>query len=663
MSKLEVIVTSGGLASQIDDVRKITNESKGTTGAMIAEEFLRIGATVHFVYGEGTVRPFRRRMSVDPDKPLDSEIERVKKAYEVFQQLSPLLKEYSTKTVEDYSATLEGLTKGKQIDVVVLSAAVPDYGGKPKLGKISSSQEKLELTLEKNPKIISLVKGWNKNVFQVGFKLLSGVGLEELIDKAYQSGIDYHSNLTVANTIMGGDFGNRATVIITPEKGLIPISMEELPRKLVEIISQRLSKTHYETKVNIDSSYQDKFSTQIAVFKGYVSKLLKLNMFEPYSKDDKRDFGFVALRVPDGGFLITSRGSNKRDMPIGEIVYVPKVDFKNRIVYVTSTGEKASLNANVAAKIFEERPEADVIVHAHISPGIENHTEKDYSPGTQEDVNEVMRYLRQGQNIVELERHGIIAIGKNLEDIIATVNVESAYTKFPQLYDLIYKRFQETPDFINLVSRVVGAHEKVLDLAAGTGDVGKQLVNRGYANISLADKSQGMLNVAQAKIGVDKPVYVTAMEDIAIDKQFDAVVVRQAINYLMDYQGLVQGLKQVHSHLNSGGRLIFNAPNYTGNETYGDKDSEYDSGGFHVKVKEMNLVQGRKLIHTQHCVLMKPDGSGIRKAYDMNIFGLFTKQEFESALREAGFSSVEFFGRGLTKYEPSSKTLYAIARK
>ena len=39
--KLEVLITSGGTISKIDDIRHIGNFSNGTTGALIAEEFLK----------------------------------------------------------------------------------------------------------------------------------------------------------------------------------------------------------------------------------------------------------------------------------------------------------------------------------------------------------------------------------------------------------------------------------------------------------------------------------------------------------------------------------------------------------------------------------------------------------------------------------------------
>ena len=76
----------------------------------------------------------------------------------------------------------------------------------------------------------------------------------------------------------------------------------------------------------------------------------------------------------------------------------------------------------------------------------------------------------------------------------------------------------------------------------------------------------------------------------------------------------------------------------------------------------MNAVEGRTLIHTQHCILYRRDGSEIRRVYDLNRFGLFTEAEFGGAAREAGFSSVEFYGKGLGPLTADSRSLYALAR-
>ena len=338
---LEVIVTSGGTISKLDDVRHIGNFSRGTTGAIIAEKFLQIGATVHYVYGIGAKMPFRSALVVDPTKPKEDELARVAQAYDEFNQHSGRLHEYGIETFEEYFDAIKRLLTKSSSDVIILAAAVGDYGGVGQEGKINSDDKFLRLELPRNPKVISLVKQWNPKIFQVGFKLLSRSSLDNLIDVAYQHGIKHHSNLTVANTLVDGDFKRRATVLITPEKGLIPVSMSELAPLLVEVVNQRASKRHYKTAVNKNLDYAASLSGEIGIFQGHVKGLWGLNLFEPYFEGSDMQFGFVATRVPSGGFLITSRGSNKRDMPLEDIVYVPKVDFDSRTVYVNSSGKKA----------------------------------------------------------------------------------------------------------------------------------------------------------------------------------------------------------------------------------------------------------------------------------------------------------------------------------
>jgi len=667
MSKLEVLITSGGTISKIDDVRHIGNFSKGTTGALIAEEFLRNNAVVHYVYGSGAKRPFRKDLELNLEKSFDKEIERIKEVKEEFDNYKSNLHEYSIETFDDYYGTVKDILTKKPIDVAVLAAAVSDYGAKQAEGKISSDMDTMQLELYKNPKIISLVKEWKPDVFQVGFKLLSGVKIEELIDIAYQHGIKNHSNLTVANTVVEGNFNKRAIVLITPEKGLIPVSASDLASKLVDVVAQRFSRQHYKTQLSVDSGYLKKFEGQISQFRKNVQKLWNLNLFEPYFNNSDMHFGFLAQRLSEGGFLITSRGSNKKEMPLEDIVYVPKVDFANRelyVKYVNSPGKKASLNANTAARIFEELPETNLIVHSHISLGIENKTKTDYSPGTKEDEEEVIKYLGNGKKIAELANHGIIALGSELDEIVNLLDIEPAYRNFPEFYDLIYKRFQDSPEFLELVTKVTDSNENILEMAAGTGDVSKQLFDKGYKNISIADKNSGMLTEAHKKLQRYVKTYITSFEDMNIERKFDSIIIRQAINYLMDYEGLVNGFKNIYEHLNAGGKLIFNAPNYVQNKEYDDRPlQKYEFDGYDVQVKEMNLLEGKILTHTQNCILIKKDGSEIKKVYDLNRFGLFTQQEFESALKEAGFRDTEFLGKGLIEYKPESKTLYCVAKK
>lgn len=236
--QLEVLITSGGTISKIDDVRHIGNDSKGTTGAMIAEEFLREGAKVYYLHRKNSVIPFSRNLTVDKDKPFEQELERIKPVYEEFQNFRENYKAYSFDTFESYYNSVERLLLSNSIDIVVLAAAVSDYGAKKVDGKISSDRENLTIKLEKTPKVISLIKKWKPHVFQVGFKLLSNVSADELVDTAYQHGLKNHSDLTVAND------EKLNTFLITPEKGILPVKRQELAEKLVELVNQRISDSY-----------------------------------------------------------------------------------------------------------------------------------------------------------------------------------------------------------------------------------------------------------------------------------------------------------------------------------------------------------------------------------------------------------------------------------
>jgi phosphopantothenate---cysteine ligase (CTP) len=661
---LEVIITSGGTISKIDDVRHIGNFSEGTTGALIAEEFLKKGAKVHYVYGKKAKRPFRQYMAVDPSKPLHEENVRLKGVYDDFQKYAGLLYEHPIETFEEYHDKLKELLTGGKPDVVVLAAAVSDYSAKKQEGKISSDLDEMKISLEKNPKIISLVKQWNPEVFQVGFKLLSGAEPKELIDVAYKHGIKNHSDLTIANSISGGDFGKRTSFIITPEKGITPVSVSNLAENLVDSVYQRVSKNHYSTRLEKDADWVGKYGLEkeISSFKENILKFWKLNAFHNYYEGSSAQFGFLAMRLPQG-FLITGRGSNKEKPSLNDIVYVRQADLDKRVIYATSSGSKASLNANVAARIFSERPDTDIILHSHIHPGLLAKADIDYAPGTKEDENNVMDFLSKG-NSVELPRHGVIIAGKNLAQIVSSLEIDPSYTRFPEFYDIIYARFQQSDEFMNLVKSNVRKEESVLDLAAGTGIFTCQLLDQGYTDVSMADKNREMIYTAKVKTPCDvNDTYVADFTDNNWSTKYDAIVLRQAINYAMDYSGLVKAFKNMRSHLNEGGSLVFNAPNFKPESKFSDRVHEYIAGGYDVRIDEKNLVEGKTLVHTQQCYLTRKDGSEFKSLYDINRFGLFTKEEFEQALRESGFGKISFFGKELKEYSPDSKSIYCVAER
>ena len=229
--QLEVVVTSGGTISPVDDVRHIGNFSRGTTGAIIAEEFLKAGAKVHYVYGYGADMPFKRNAVMDFDSGFGEGIWKVENAYHNWRRHESNLELHSAPTFDKYYMALRDLLCDCDVDAIVSVAAVNDYKAKKQKGKISSDKDRLIIELEKTEKVINKFKRWNPLVYQVGFKLLSGVSCEELVDVAYEHGRKNGSNFTVANLKENLD---DTTYLVYPSYTSQKIRRENLPGRIVE---------------------------------------------------------------------------------------------------------------------------------------------------------------------------------------------------------------------------------------------------------------------------------------------------------------------------------------------------------------------------------------------------------------------------------------------
>ncbi|MBU1975495.1 MAG: hypothetical protein KKG59_03775 [Nanoarchaeota archaeon] len=243
MKPLEVLITSGGTITKIDDIRHIGNFSGGSTGARIAEAFLESGASVHYIHSKHAKRPFRSQLALDPNKNLEDEIMRLHTATNRYLVHANRLHEYVIQTFAQYHDTLERVLKSEPIDVVVLAAAVSDYGARHQKGKISSSQDKMTIELEKLPKVIGKVKEWKLDVYQVGFKLLADVDDYELIGRAYEHGLKSGSDLTVANSVRDGNFNKRHVYFVMPQRFAISVPLVELGPRLVRAVYDNIRST------------------------------------------------------------------------------------------------------------------------------------------------------------------------------------------------------------------------------------------------------------------------------------------------------------------------------------------------------------------------------------------------------------------------------------
>jgi phosphopantothenoylcysteine decarboxylase/phosphopantothenate--cysteine ligase len=192
MAGLKILITGGPTVEPIDAVRVLTNRSSGKMASALAAASLRRGAEVAMVYGPGSAVP-----------PGKAKVIRVGTAKEMLDAVENELSE-------------------RKYAVVIAAAAASDYTpAEPVPGKISSSQERQTLLLNRSPKIIERVKELSPSSLLVIFKAEHSVSGEELLRRAASRGREVKAELVVANDVgrVGVGYGSdeNEVVIVYPQ--------------------------------------------------------------------------------------------------------------------------------------------------------------------------------------------------------------------------------------------------------------------------------------------------------------------------------------------------------------------------------------------------------------------------------------------------------------
>ncbi len=651
-AQLRILVTSGGTRVPIDAVREITNGSAGRTGALISQAALEHGHEVHYLHSRGAHTPFQRELAFNPDAAdLSAEEQRI---VADARRVVPLLRHATlerTGTFAQYRERVLELVARPEIDVAIMAMAASDYGPVAADGKISSTNDQLLIRCERLPKIISEIKDRRRDVFLVGFKLLLNEAPDALIERAYKSLLRDSQDLAVANVGRNSMSPEELlTYIITAERGVIPVARQDLPDTLLKIIEERFSRRYYRSELTKLEALPIAAAEQ-AEFLGTVQRCAKLALFNRYLADSREEFGFVAKRCA-AGTLITARGSAKSCADDRDISVVTDVDETARTVRVTSTGKKASLNAPLAHLIMRARPEVNCIVHAHIELPEARAVGRDTSPATAEDWEAIKPLVESGAQIIQQPHHGVLILLEHERDLLPILERNNLYRTHAEHYDAAYHRFLANKNLTGLLEQHVPKDAAVLDLAAGTGEVTKQLLELGYSDITLADAAAPMLEVARGKLGrlLPESSFVhTRMEELPFEQRFGGVIVRQAINYLSP-EALVPALSRMRDALQPGGSLVFNSFDPAALKQDGVRSGRAEADSKILCTVEGNLVQDGKLYHGQRSEVFDAHTGSYELIYDLNSFWLYTQSQFEEAITAAGFSSCEASAQGTSLY-------------
>lgn len=196
---MKLLITSGGTKVPIDSVRDITNMSRGTFGAKIAEYFLS-NNEVHFVKAKGSRTPF----TLDVDVAKQDMAGILKRLSEIAHLNSTSGNAYFETEYRNFDDYVNILTKSlideSPPDITILAAAVSDYGVDAVRGKIRT-KDMQQIQLYEQPKLISRVKQLCPTTYLVGFKLLVDGTEAELEAAAIKQAEDCRCDVVIANDL------------------------------------------------------------------------------------------------------------------------------------------------------------------------------------------------------------------------------------------------------------------------------------------------------------------------------------------------------------------------------------------------------------------------------------------------------------------------------
>lgn len=196
---MKVLITSGGTKVQIDKVRDITNQSNGTFGSRIAKTFLDNDWKTIFLRAKDSKSPYSLNLDFYENEQISFFKQRVNDLFDFVNKTRHLYSEYGFRNYSDYASKLESVIKLEEPNVVILSAAVSDYGVVNYLDGKIRSEANLNIRLESVPKLISKIKEWHPSTFLVGFKMLVGSSKKELVEEANKSIEKNGCDFVVAN--------------------------------------------------------------------------------------------------------------------------------------------------------------------------------------------------------------------------------------------------------------------------------------------------------------------------------------------------------------------------------------------------------------------------------------------------------------------------------
>lgn len=480
-----------------------------------------------------------------------------------------------------------------------------------------------------------------------------GTSISQALDAGYASLLRHRCTMMLCLMPNAADPVGRS-LVITGERGIKPSTgLDATAHSFTDLMLSRVGKRHHRTELTLNGLPRT-IDGDLAEVIRHTKEWAKWSLFPKYESHDPQypgaEFGFVAKRTT-AGTLITARASNKERPGVEDFALITDVG-NDGTVRVRSAKRKASLNAPLAHRILQERPDVNYVLHSHVFLP-EGVTVPNLStPGTLDDWQAVAHAVQRGARVVNQPHHGTLILLEDPKELLPLLERNSLYRHNSDLYDLAYARFQATPDKPTSLERCVGAmrlpdNPKALDLCCGTGASTLALQKLGLKDIDFSDGSPSMLAVAEARLG--RKGMVAELEDLSNfpARTYDLVTIRQAFAYVhpLDLGKVATNIARI---LKPSGRVVFNSFAQMPSGTSRTREIETELDNVLVRTREDNQITDADVLHTQRSEIIDFDKGRWDAVFDVNRFHQHPQERLIEAFANAGLSlTVEQQGNSL----------------
>lgn len=246
-----------------------------------------------------------------------------------------------------------------------------------------------------------------------------------------------------------------------------------------------------------------------------------------------------------------------------------------------------------------------------------------------------------------------------------------AYTGFAAVYDMFMDNipYREWCAYVTGLLREYGIKDGLmLDLACGTGTLTRLLAEEGYDMIGI-DMSEEMLEIAMEKSAAkDQSGILYLQQDMREFELYGTVraivSICDSMNYLMEYEDLVQVLRLANNYLDPGGVFIFDLnTEYKYREMLGEQtiaenreDGSFIWENYYDEEEQVNEYDLTLFIREEDGRFRKYEETHFQRAYGIG--------QVKQAIAEAGMELAAVYD-AFTKREPGpeSERVYFVARE